>query len=205
MSNAQRSKGSSRSRRPRRASALQPEYLLLGMLLERPSHGYELHQRIAENLPGLWSISLSQTYNLLKRMENSADIKADPAPGGRSQTRYIFRVTDSGRSRFLHWLLQPTPASVRAIRLVFLTRLHFTLHFQADRVLDLFETQRRQLDLSLRRLKRSSIPEDGAIASRMAADLRLRELKLVRAWLDDCQRSLEELNPPDGVEVNPNG
>ena len=35
---------------------------LLGLLAIRPDHGYELHQRLSNDLGQVWHISLSQTY-----------------------------------------------------------------------------------------------------------------------------------------------
>ena len=51
------------------ASALSPEYALLGLLAGSPAHGYELHQVFTTDLGQVWHLSLSQTYNILNRLE----------------------------------------------------------------------------------------------------------------------------------------
>ena len=57
-----------------RSSDISPEYPLLGFLSQAPSHGYELHQRLEDELQGIWSLSQSQCYNILKRLEAQGDI-----------------------------------------------------------------------------------------------------------------------------------
>ena len=56
------------------ASALSPEYALLGFLSQQQAHGYELHRRLTEELGQVWHVSLSQTYNILTRLERQGYI-----------------------------------------------------------------------------------------------------------------------------------
>jgi len=60
--------------------SLSPEFALLGLLEQRPAHGYELHQRLYAELGYLWHISLSQAYNILKRLEAQGFIQGAPQP-----------------------------------------------------------------------------------------------------------------------------
>lgn len=50
-------------------SAFSPACVLLGLLAQQPAHGYDLHQHLTADLGHLWRISLSQTYNILNRLE----------------------------------------------------------------------------------------------------------------------------------------
>ena len=58
---------------------LSPEYALLGLLDLQPMHGYELHQRLTKELGQIWHVSLSQAYNILKRLEHKNLIYGDLA------------------------------------------------------------------------------------------------------------------------------
>jgi hypothetical protein len=60
----------------KRASALEPEYLILGLLNQQPDHGYELHRRVITEQAGLWHLPQNQVYNLLKRLEARGDISS---------------------------------------------------------------------------------------------------------------------------------
>lgn len=64
------------SNESRRTSGLSPEYALLGFLERPPAHGYELHQRLLEHLGEIWHVSLSQTYNILTRLEEVESLNA---------------------------------------------------------------------------------------------------------------------------------
>ena len=120
------------------ASALSPEYALLGLLTQRPAHGYELYQRLLAELGQVWHISLSQIYNILNRLESKGWIAGDVQRQERLPARRCFQLTDAGRERFDAWLIAPTGSSVRAIRVEFITRLYFAAGARphADRPID---------------------------------------------------------------------
>lgn len=107
------------------SSALSPEYVLLGFLARGPAHGFELHERIERDLGHIWQISLSQTYNIHKRLETKGFIKGTRQPQKAVPDRNRFRLIPAGRRRFKAWLQAPAEPSARAIRVEFLTRLYF--------------------------------------------------------------------------------
>ncbi len=107
------------------AAALSPEYVLLGLLNQQPAHGYDLHQRLIEELGQIWHISLSQTYNILKRLEAKGFIVGVVQVQAKAPPRRRFRLTPLGRRRFEEWLTTSAEPRARAIRVEFLTRLYF--------------------------------------------------------------------------------
>ncbi|MDH4137783.1 MAG: PadR family transcriptional regulator, partial [Anaerolineae bacterium] len=50
---------------------LAPEWALLGLLTQKPMHGYELHRYFSDPsaLGQVWYLGLSQMYKLLKELE----------------------------------------------------------------------------------------------------------------------------------------
>src|SRR3990172_4549335 len=86
------------------ASALSPEFALLGFLAQHSAHGYELHQRLVTNLGQIWHVSLSQTYNILNRLEAQGFITGTVQEQEKLPDRRRFRVTAAGRRRFENWL-----------------------------------------------------------------------------------------------------
>ena len=107
------------------AAALSPEYVLLGFLNQQPAHGYDLHERIEAELGQIWHISLSQTYNILNRLETQGYIAGVLQEQEKLPARKRFRLTAAGRRRFEDWLSTATESSTRAIRVEFITRLYF--------------------------------------------------------------------------------
>ena len=107
------------------AAALSPEYVLLGFLNQQSAHGYDLHERIEAELGQVWHISLSQTYNILNRLETQGYIAGLLQEQEKLPARKRFRLTAAGRRRFEDWLSTATESSTRAIRVEFITRLYF--------------------------------------------------------------------------------
>src|SRR4030067_2794252 len=105
--------------------SLSPEYALLGLRSQKPAHGYELHQWMLRDLGQIWHISLSQTYNILNRLEVQGFIRGDLQEQEKLPARRYFKLMESGLERFETWLNSTSGCSVRLIRVEFTTRLYF--------------------------------------------------------------------------------
>ena len=170
------------------ASALSPEYALLGLLAMRPAHGYELYHRLLADLGQVWHISLSQTYNILNRLEAKGWIAADVQTQDKLPPRRCFELTQAGGERFDAWLRAPTGSSVRAIRVEFVTRLYFAAALDPARVGPLIDAQLDDVRLSLARLEQllAEIPVEQPF-NRLGVELRVRQLASICDWLAGCR------------------
>jgi len=171
----------------RPASNLSPEYPLLGLLAQKPAHGYELHQRLSEEFGHIWHISLSQTYNILKRLEKQGAIAGEDEEQENRPARRFFCLTDAGRERFDAWLDSTVGCSTRAIRVGFLTRLAFAERLQPDLVAGLLERQINEVQEGIDRLQ-TGMDELSAeqVYNRLALQLRIRQLMPMLDWLKAC-------------------
>jgi PadR family transcriptional regulator, regulatory protein AphA len=176
----------------RYASALSPEYALLGFLAQKPAHGYELHQRLSSELSQVWHVSLSQVYNILKRLEGQGFIQGVIEEQQKLPARQRFHLTESGRQRLEDWLTRPTGSSVRAIRVEFVTRLYFAPLLGEEMASRLIEAQLEETRSGLSRLERllDETPSK-QVFNRLGLDLRIRQLKAVLDWLDYSVSGLE--------------
>jgi PadR family transcriptional regulator, regulatory protein AphA len=172
-------------------SALSPEYALLGLLAQAPAHGYELHQRLTSELGQVWHVSLSQTYNILKRLEGQGDIKGTLLLQEKLPPRQHFRLTGRGRKRLEDWLNNPSGSSVRAIRVEFITRLYFAPLLGGEKPTELIQAQIEETRAGLRRLEvlLEEVPQEQTF-NRLGLDLRLRQLQAVLDWLEGAEFSL---------------
>ncbi|MEI2659674.1 MAG: PadR family transcriptional regulator [Bifidobacterium adolescentis] len=166
---------------------LSPEYALLGLVAQRPAHGYELHQRLTNELGFVWRISQSQTYAALSRLEHKGDIASSEVHPEKLPARYLYRISAAGKTRFNTWLFTPSAPSPRAINLEFTTRLYFAALSHPPEVLALIEAQQnvvRERALGLRR----SMEKLGADETfhRLALSLRIGQLESILGWLDGC-------------------
>lgn len=72
------------------------ELTVLGLVVERPRHGYDLEQVIEQRGIRQWTdIGFSSIYYLLAKLERRGLVEIAPAPTARS--RRVFRATAEGR------------------------------------------------------------------------------------------------------------
>jgi PadR family transcriptional regulator, regulatory protein AphA len=179
----------------RYASALSPEYALLGFLAQKAAHGYELHQRLSNELGQVWHVSLSQVYNILKRLEGQGFIWGEIEEQDKLPARQRFHLTESGRQRLERWLTTPTGSSVRAIRVEFVTRLYFAALLGEDMPTQLLNAQLAETHSGLKRLEEllAETPRE-QVFNRLGLDLRVRQLKAILEWLQDNAASFNTHN-----------
>ncbi len=73
------------------------EIILLGTLEATPSSGYDITQRIMEELGGIVQVSSGTIYYTLKKLESRGWIKGSVSKQGRRPERRVYNITPSGR------------------------------------------------------------------------------------------------------------
>ena len=175
--------------KPHHIGTLSPEMALLGLLYTGPGHGYDLHRKVITDLGQVWHLSQSQAYSILKRLETRGDISMEEIPQEKLPPRQMLHMTQQGRRRFLDWLDTPNGGSVRAIRMEFVTRLYFLRIYMPEKIPQAFDQQRKEATINLQRLEKTYAELTGdQIYNRMSLQLRLKQLKAVLEWLDECQQ-----------------
>lgn len=166
---------------------VRPEYILIGLLMHRCMHGYDLYRLYQIKLGHVWKMSQSQMYSILKRLEARGLVRrlAD-AEQGEALRRYL-EVTPEGVERFMAWLIHPTDCSSRTLRLEFVARLYFAM-VQGDGTLGkIIGDQAAALDRHLKnheRLLRELAPDDSF--NRLSVDFRIRQLHAATEWMRDA-------------------
>jgi DNA-binding PadR family transcriptional regulator len=78
------------------------DILLLGLLLDRPMHGYELYQQIqAEGIDDWFVVSAAGVYYSLRKLRDQGLVVESRQRKRGSSRKSIFRLTEKGRSTFL--------------------------------------------------------------------------------------------------------
>jgi DNA-binding PadR family transcriptional regulator len=176
------------------AMTLSPEYAFLGFLAQQPAHGYDLHQRLMTELGQVWHVSISQTYNILNRLERQGFITGTLQEQARRPDRCRFRLTAAGRRRFETWLRAVSPGGqVRAVRLEFTTRLYFAGALHPDLVPTMVEDQANEIRDRLANLQsiQADLPVE-QVLNQLNLRLRLRQLTVLLDWVGECQAALAE-------------
>ena len=175
----------------RRTSGLSPEYALLGFLEQSPAHGYELHQKLLEHLGEIWHASLSQTYNILTRLEEQGFIQGTTQEQEKRPAKRRFRLTAAGRRRFEAWMSSISACSVRAIRVEFMTRLYFLHARNPADALESIEAQIAALQTHIVKLKeRLNNIDSQRIFNCMGMSLRIRQLESLVESLNECKTQI---------------
>lgn len=100
------------------------EFALLGLLTERPAHGYELSKAFGDGeLGAVIRLGLSQLYADLAKLESLGLVEARQAEHEQPR-RKLYAPTSSGARQFGLWVSRPVP-KVRYLRLDFMAKLYF--------------------------------------------------------------------------------
>jgi len=84
-------------------------WAVLGLVIEKPSYGYELGQRFDRRFGEFLPVSISNIYAALDRLEKAAlieSLQTEPAPTPRRQPRVHYRATAPGTHAYRGWLAE---------------------------------------------------------------------------------------------------
>jgi DNA-binding PadR family transcriptional regulator len=126
------------------------ELAILGLLKERPMHGYQLNRELAGQLGGLGKVSYGSLYPSLRRLERHGAITSEAGTGARRKT--VYRITDEGERMFLE-LLQEPPQEGQSEDARFRVRLAFFRYLPPETRVRLLERRRQGLQDRLAEIK----------------------------------------------------
>lgn len=164
-------------------SALTPDETILGVLLAQPQHGYQLLDAFhdPQRLGKVWSLSTSQLYAVLKRLEREGWITGRQIDSANAPTRTEYAITQSGCNHVMTWLHEPNPSpSIRRVRVEFLSRLYVAhlLRLPTHAII----VQQRSVCAAERSRMLSS--QDTAGFGGLASALVIAQLDAVLGWID---------------------
>ena len=135
----------------------------------------------------IWYASLSQTYNILARLEAQGFIEGTTRAQEKRPDKRELSLTAAGRERFETWLHALSACSVRAIRVEFMTRLYFLYARNPDEARRAIDAQICALKNDLIHLnnKKLALPTE-RLFNQMGISLRIRQMETVVTWLESC-------------------
>jgi len=157
------------------------EYVLLGILMSGPKHGYEVMQFLDSALESTWRVSTSQLYTLLKRLEGRRLLDSSVEPQETRPSRRVFALTDMGKEAFLKWLHSPTE-HVRDFRIEFVGKLFFFDHLSLEGGLELIGAQIERLAASKEKI-RQQLEREQHLFNKLVYGLKMETVACYITWL----------------------
>lgn len=168
---------------------LAPEWALLGLLIQKPMHGYELHRYFTDpsDLGQVWYLGLSQMYKLLKELEAQGYVEVTVEPQENYPARKVYHITPAGRTAFWQWMEKPI-SNPRQIRVEFLAKLFLAQLLGSEMIERVIDTQLETCQAQLTRLQEGARPADWELTFEHLV-LRFREgqIQAIIDWLRYCR------------------
>ena len=104
-----------------------PDKVLLGLIKAQPSHGYEMLDKFKSksDLGRIWTMSTSQLYAVLKRLDEDGLIVAQHVVVKYAPSRIEYSITEEGDRKLTAWLNDENPSSsIHRLRVIFMSKLY---------------------------------------------------------------------------------
>ena len=178
---------------------LAPEWALLGLLTQKPMHGYELHRYFTDPsaLGQVWYLGLSQMYKLLKELEGQGYVEVTVELQENYPARKVYHITPAGRAAFLLWMEKPV-RNTRLIRVEFLAKLFLAQLLGSEMIERVIGTQLETCQAQLTRLQERASDEG---FEHLVFRFREGQIQAIIDWLRTCRRVFLG----GGQETLPNG
>jgi DNA-binding PadR family transcriptional regulator len=173
-------------------------WAVLGLVIERPSYGYEILQRFERNYGKLLRLSSpSQIYTALDSLADKGMIETtvDPSPGVTSrQPRLHYRATEQGAGRYQEHLMGQAEEDRRRSSL-FARELAALAPEAALAVLDHYEQMclAQATKAQPRELGPALADASGTLADRLVAEEERAAMEAKLPWIEYARRELRAL------------
>lgn len=167
---------------------------ILGLLAQKPRHGYELHAAFSAVSGATWDLKPAQVYTTLERLEESGLVQTKSDLGeGREPARRIYAITRDGREALQEWFADGVPTEHQ--RDEFYVKLMVGLvSGQAD-PMRIIQTQRVRLyqELHDATAQRDGYNPRAEMAQILLVDKAIMHLEADLRWLDIIEMRLESI------------
>ncbi len=186
-------------------SATKIDLLLLGLLLDRPMHGYELFQQIqAEAIDGWFNVSMAGVYYSLGKLRDQGLVAESRQRGGRSARKSIYRLTEDGRAAFFA-AMEGQAVSQDKVHLDYDVVIYLLNKLPLQRAIDLLEQHQAFLVQQAGDLLAALAEErkNGRSPLKLAIlDHKRRFLEMEQDWLADVIRNIQGKGQADGTRTD---
>ncbi len=184
-------------------------FALLGLLAQRPRHGYELRSSFEALVGGeqLWDVKPAQIYTTLGRLEDGGLIEQEAVEQDSGPEKRIYAITPSGRNELAGWF--ETGVEGTHQRDEFYLKLVLSLASVEADPYKVIHTQRSRLYHELHDIttQRNQADPETVLAQILLLDKTIMHIEADLRWLDLIESRLDEVKrqPLPEPEVRPRG
>jgi len=168
------------------------EFILLGLLYEAPTHGYELHKQVSdpEGLGLIWRVKMSNLYAQLVKLEGRGFITGVDHPGETHPNRTEYHITKEGNAAFETWLDTPVQHP-RDFRQEFMARYYFILKYQPNKASIFCERQLEECNQWLGNISALKMENNPAgIFKQTVLEFRISQIQSMVNWLNKLRNAI---------------
>lgn len=184
-------------------------YALLGLLAQRPRHGYELRAAFEAMVGGkeTWEVRPGQVYATLERLAEAGLVTQVAVEKEGGPEKRIYALAPRGQEVLQQWLL--SEANVEHQRDEFFVKLMVAVMTGRNDIPQMIQVQRNALFQALHRVTRQRMEADPEteLAQILLLDKVMMHLEADLRWLDMVEARLDEVRkqPPPEPAVRPRG
>ena len=168
---------------------------ILGLLAQRPRHGYELHSAFSTVVGGAtWDVKPAQIYTTLERLEESGLVQTKSDLGeGREPDRRIYAITRNGHEALKSWFNEGVPTEHQRDEF-FIKLMVGLISGEADPA-RIIQTQRSRLfqEMHDATTQRDTYDPLSEMAQILLVDKAIMHLEADLRWLDMIEMRLEAI------------
>jgi len=170
-------------------------YALLGLLAQRPGHGYELYSTLLSIVGGQenWDLKPAQIYTTLARLENSGLIRQAGLNKDSGPEKRVYAITSKGKQEVTHWFREGVPED--HVRDEFFIKLMIALALDEVDAVEIIRIQRNTLYQQLHNVttQRQNAKPGQDMARLLMLDKTVMHLEADLRWLEMIEARLEEV------------
>jgi DNA-binding PadR family transcriptional regulator len=164
------------------------KHALLGLLADRPLHGYELKAAYEEELVPSGQLNFGQVYTTLERLGRDGLVDHELVSQAERPDKKVYALTRQGRRELRHWLASPSPLELDLRNETFLKLVLARRLADAD-PLQILDVERRSCFERLHEVGRArarSEKEGASLPTQLLLDLAVLRLEAFLKWLERC-------------------
>jgi DNA-binding PadR family transcriptional regulator len=166
---------------------------ILGALMEKPMHGYELKQYFEHAQGVFWMINYGSIYPVLKKLKKEALVKGRTEASGAARSRIIYSITKKGKETFVT-MLEGRMKKDAFVRDEFTLHLFFLDYLKRGTIKDLFERKKKGNQMLLDIIKEHEGARSVGLPKYRQEVLKRGRMHIETeiSWLNDTLKKIEK-------------